>query len=114
MALHAAIYTNDCGHALKLDTAVRSQLPRPSPTMHARSAMPVRAWYRMRERNRVAQRRYRNRQRFKLQESEQRVKDLTERVRELTTQKASRNQYNLSLTRPRHHAAEVLRLSAPY
>ncbi len=42
---------------------------------------------RMRERNRIAQQRYRNRQRFRLQESEQRVAELTERVRVLTSDK---------------------------
>ena len=41
----------------------------------------------MRERNRIAQQRYRNRQRFRLQESEQRVAELTERVRALTSDK---------------------------
>ena len=41
----------------------------------------------MRERNRIAQQRYRNRQRFRLQESEQRVLELTERVRVLTSEK---------------------------
>ncbi len=47
---------------------------------------PARA-RRMRERNRIAQQRYRNRQRFRLQESEQRVAELTERVRVLTSDK---------------------------
>ena len=42
---------------------------------------------RMRERNRIAQQRYRNRQRFRLQESEQKVAELTERVRMLTSDK---------------------------
>ena len=41
----------------------------------------------MRERNRIAQRRYRNRQRFRLQELEQKVTELTERVRTLTSEK---------------------------
>ena len=41
----------------------------------------------MRERNRIAQRRYRNRQRFRLQESEQKLVELTERVRVLTSEK---------------------------
>ena len=43
----------------------------------------------MRERNRIAQRRYRNRQRFRLQEAEQKLVELTERVRVLTSEKVS-------------------------
>ena len=43
-----------------------------------------------RDRNRIAQRRYRDRQKTKLQESEGRVAELTESLRVLTSEKVGR------------------------
>ena len=70
-----------------MDSVCRLLKPEFLPQCHVPPPLCPRTLCRFRERNRVAQRRYRNRQREKLAEKEVKLAELNERLMVLTTEK---------------------------